>query len=217
MTEIHNRKKGCDMGTRRKVLFAIAVLAMELLAPASAKATSVTIFFDNEGPEAGITVLGATGFSFAGSTWAGGIISATGLGNGFVYQVDSTHGPAWVLFDEPVDTVEFSFLGGTAFVRAGTATAFDSEGNFLQSVDAVDFHEIVHQQQSDGFVRLDPDSPVSRIEFTEGFIDDFTFTLVPEPASGTLVALGATLLAARRVRKRSGLERDSASPEASRR
>ncbi len=192
------------MGTGRHVVCRIVVLVLAALAPATSKATSVTIFFDNEGPEEGITAPGTTDFSFMGSNWTGGVIERGALPS-FGYLTHGGSVPvASVTFDDPVEAVEFLFEFGVGAVVA--ATAFDADGNFL-----------MHVAGGGGRVTFDPEVPIARIEFLGGFIDDFTFTLVPEPTSGTLVALGATLLAARRVRKRSGLERDSASPEASRR
>ncbi len=197
------------MATRRHALWGLALLSLAAMAPRAAEATSVTIFFDNGGPEAGITTPGATEFSFMGSTWQGGIVTTRTL------QVDILNGPASVTFDEDVESAEFLFGGASAAVGLGTATAFDRDGNILQSVDAINHNSVSDRDELR--VLLDPDMPIARIEFTEGFISRFTFTLVPEPTSGALVALGATLLAARRVRKRSCLERDSASPDASRR
>ncbi len=198
------------MATIGHVLWGLAVLALVAMAPSASGATSVTIFFDNEGPEEGITTPGATEFSFMGSTWQGGIVVSTGT-----LQVDILHGPASVTFDEDVESAEFLFSGATAAVGLGTATAFDRDGNILQSVDAINHN--IFPDQDDRRVRLDPDMPIARIEFTEGFISRFTFTLVPEPGAGALVALGATLLAARSTRRRSNPPSAQVAPRASRR
>ncbi len=186
------------MATRGHVLWGLAVLALVAMAPSASEATSVTIFFDNEGPEEGITPLGTTEFSFMGSNWTGGVIHSGVPISPFVYFV---HGHASVTFDDPVDSVEFAFDHIGVFAQA---FAFDAEGNRLgQSFRGLP-------------VRFDFEAPIARIEFTGGFIDDFTFTLVPEPAAGALVAIGATLLAARSTRRRSRLPSKGAAPRASR-
>jgi len=215
------------MTSNRRALRVMAAFGFALLVPSAALATSVTIFFSDHGLEAGITTLGTTDFSFMGSNWTGGVIIGPAfdpsLEGGIlsarygVSRIAHPPGEGVVTFDEPVDSVVFSFFAGFAETPNGTATAFDADGNPLGSVDAANLTEFRDPFDPIRFVQLDPDTPIARIEFTGGFIDDFTFTLVPEPTSGALVALGATLLAAQRVRKRSGLERNSASPEASRR
>ncbi len=187
------------MGTRRHVLCGIAVMALAVLAPVPSKATSVTIFFDNEGPEEGITSPGATEFSFMGSNWTGGVIHSGGALPSFGYL---TVGTASVTFEDPVDSVEFDLHLGLSAVVA--ATAFDADGNRLD-------------HSAGGLpVKFDFEAPIARIEFGGGFIDNFTFTLVPEPGAGALVALGATLLAARSTRRRSRLPSKGAAPRASR-
>jgi len=216
---------------KRPALTTIVACTLTLLAPAISEATSVTIFFDNTGPEEGVTVPGVTDFSFMGSTWTGGrIVPPSGLG--MLHQPPIREGGSYVVvpgdiasvvFDDPIDSLAFVFLAGTAEIGHGRATVFDAAGDVIASIDALDAPSIPFDRfDPEGslerqMTRLDPDEPIVRIVFDGGGISHFTFTLVPEPASGTLVALGATLLAARRVRKRSGLERDSASPEASRR
>ncbi len=185
------------MATRGHVLWGLAVLALVAMAPSASEATSVTIFFDNEGPEEGITTPGTTEFSFMGSNWTGGVIHSGAPISPFVYFV---HGSASVTFDDPVDSVEFAFdhIGDPA-----QAFAFDAEGNLLgQSFRGLP-------------VRFDFEAPIARILFGGGFVHNFTFTLVPEPGAGALVALGATLLAARSTRRRSGLT-DGSSAVASR-
>ncbi len=199
------------MAGRKHILESIGVLVLAVAAPAIAEATSVTIFFDNEGPEAGITALGTTDFSFMGSTWTGGVIHPVGL-PGHSYAVAPKGGgevAAWVTFDEPVDSVEFTLFGFTAVIAEGFATAFDADDNPIESVHTGAGVDLV--------VRLDPDIPIARIGFLVGFIDNFTFTPVPEPTTGALVALGATALAARGARRRRRFPSTDVAHRASRR
>ncbi len=220
---------GKHMTGNRRALWVTAVFGISLFAPAVSRATSVTIFFNNTGPEAAITTPGQTVFSFMGSNWTGGVIGSPAgadpdefpdgiLSASYgVSRIRYPPGLGTVSFDEPVDSVVFSFFAGSAETPNGTATAFDADGNFLASVDAVEVNILSSFFDPIRFVQLDPETPIARIEFTGGFIDDFTFTLVPEPGAGALVALGATLLAARRSRKRNGFEAAGLSHEASRR
>ncbi len=214
---------GKHMTGNQRALWVTAAFGLALLAPAVSRATSVTIFFSDHGLEAGITARGTTDFSFMGSHWTGGVIIGPAfdpsLEGGIlsarygVSRIAHPPGEGVVTFDEPVDLVVFSFFAGFAETPNGTATAFDFDGNPLGSVDAVNLTEFRDPFDPIRFVQLDPETPIARIEFTGGFIDDFTFTLVPEPGAGALVALGATLLAARRVLSRSGAERPRASRE----
>ncbi len=193
---------------KRPALTTIVACALTLLAPAVSEATSVTILFSNTGPEEGVTVPGVTDFSFVGSNWTGGSVRDTNFGLG-IYQVVPSRELGVVTFDQPIDSVEFLFVAGTAFIGHGRATVFNASADVIASIEALDVFSIpVDPVDPIGAVssflfRLDPDEPIARIEFDGGEIALFTFTPVPEPTSGALVALGATLLAARRGRRRS--------------
>ena len=152
--------------------------------PATAQ-TTVTIFFDGEGEEMGITDPGTTDFSFMGSNWTGGIVDSQGIlplyASGFFsYHIDLAGGE--VTFDEPIDSVEFFFVHGFDF-PSGTATAFDADDNPIGEVDS---NEATFFADPANFVTLDPDAGIVRIEFTGGIIDNFTFTTLPadEPCEG---------------------------------
>lgn len=135
---------------------------------------TVTIFFDNEGPEKGITFNGQTGFSYEGSTWAGGFVATFGVFEFYASGLQSYHFdmPGQVQFDEPIDSVDFFYVDGGPF-PPGTATAFDAADNEIGSVDsniATVFADPAN------FESMDPAAPIARIEFSGGVVDNFTFT-----------------------------------------
>ncbi len=198
------------MTGNRRALLVMVVFGIALLAPLAALATSVTIFFDNQDLEEGVTPRGTREFSFMGSNWMGGAIRLT-LSPLPTYTVITFTEIGTVTFDDPIDSVEFLFFSGTAETPRGRATAFNSAGDPIQAVDALDLRDLqgFNVQGFDAtappvdehFVRLDPNEPIARIVFEGGIISHFTFTPVPEPTTGALVALGATLLAARSTRR----------------
>lgn len=168
--------------------FVGACLSLALVFAAAsplAAQTTVTIFFDGEGDEIGITDPGTTDFSFMGSNWTGGIVDSAGIlplyaSGSFSYHIDPAGGE--VTFDEPMDSVEFFFVHGFGFL-AGTATAFDADDNPIGEVDSNKATEFADPAN---FVALDPDAAIARIEFSGGVIDNFTFTTLPadEPCEG---------------------------------
>ena len=159
-------------------------LVFAAVAPATAQ-TTVTIFFDGEGDELGITDPGTTDFSYQGSNWTGGIVVTTGLlplyaSGAFSYHIDRAGGE--VIFDEPVDSVDFFYVHGFGFPE-GTATAFDADDNPIGEVDS---NEATFFADPANFEVMDPDEGIVRIEFTGAIIDNFTFTTLPpdEPCEG---------------------------------
>ncbi len=152
--------------------------------PATAQ-TTVTIFFDGEGDEIGITDPGTTDFSYQGSNWTGGIVDSQGIlplyASGFFsYHIDLNGGE--VTFDEPLDSVEFFYVHGFGFAE-GTATAFDADDNVIGEVDS---NEATFFADPRNFETMDPDEGIARIEFSGAIIDNFTFTTLPpdKPCEG---------------------------------
>lgn len=169
---------------------AAIVLVVALVARKARAQEEVTIRFENSGEEQGITTPGAREFSFAGSNWSGGVVDTAGIlalyaSGSYSYHLEG--GAGSVTFDEPVDSVRFFFVHGFG-ISAGTATAFDAEGNELAS--APSFAATVFNDP-DNFVELDPEEPIARVAFTSGVVDDFTFARGPAgPPSSPPIELG---------------------------
>lgn len=157
---------------RRRSLLSL-LFGMMLLAPAPCRG-QVTIFFDGNGAENGVTEPGTTSFSFMGANWSGGVVRTERIpplyaSGSFSYEVPS--GPAHVSFDDPVDSVRFFYVHGFGF-SAGTATAFDAANN---SIAMASSRQATSFADPSNFVALDPEAPIARIEFSAGVIDDFSF------------------------------------------
>jgi glucose/arabinose dehydrogenase len=139
----------------------------------------VTISFDNSGAEQGITPPGTTEFTFSGASWSGGVVGTEGIlalyaSGSFSYEMETT---AQVVFDPPVGMVEFFYVHGFEY-PAGTATAFDSDGNAVASADS---NPATSFGDPENFVTLEGESPIQRVEFTSGIVDDFTFVAAEAP------------------------------------
>jgi hypothetical protein len=148
-----------------------------------------TILFDNAGEEAGITPVGTTNFSYLGTNWTGGTVTATGTSplassgsSAYVFGA----GGGQVTFDTPINTAMGSV--GFYFVHADgqtpfTATAFDANNVVLRAVTS----NLATQYNSpDNFEFFDtPAAPITasiaRIEFSGGYIDNFFFRAAPVP------------------------------------
>ena len=141
-----------------------------------------TVNFDNAGSELDVTPTGTTNFSHKGSTWSGGVVlsarnnagllleTALGTFDTNVYLVDS--GTAEVVFDTPVDSVNFFYVHGFG-IPQGTATAFDASNNVLGSVSSsleTNFADAAN------FKTLDFATDITRITFTSGIVDAFDYT-----------------------------------------
>lgn len=182
--------------TRIPAIVLNVLAVMSITGPAAGQVTT-TIFFDNSGPEFGITTPGTTTFSFAGSNWSGGVVAteflpplyASGL---FSYEIGL--GGGQVSFDTPIDSVNLFFVHGFGF-GAGTATAFDASNNPLGSVNS---NAATFFGDPANFFTIDPLTPIDHIDFSGAVIDNFTFTTIPEPATCLLFAGGAWALIRRR-------------------
>lgn len=134
----------------------------------------VSLRFDNTNDEAGVTTAGATDFSIRGSTWTGGVVDTQGqpplyASGAFSYEVQS--GNARVSFDPAVDAANFFYVHGGS-VGAGTATAFDGDGNMLGTVSSLGATTF---GDSANFVTLDFSAAIARIDFSGGIIDNFAY------------------------------------------
>nr|WP_143547663.1 cohesin domain-containing protein [Rhodopirellula sp. SM50] len=152
-----------------------------------AAAVSNTIEFDAVGPESGITLPGVTDFSFAGARFADGTVLNTGMpslnASGlFAYEVTAEE--ADVEFDRLIDSARFFFVHAGA--TAATATAYGVDGTILGQVTS---RLATVNADPANFVTLDPTDPISRIVFSGGVVDQFTFTSTANDQSH-LVHLG---------------------------
>ena len=143
---------------------------------------TAVIFFDNSGEEAGITAPGTTDFSFRGSSWMGGTVATEGItplyaSGSFSYEIGASGGE--VLFDIPVDSVEFFFVHGFGFSQGG-ATAFNSLGDLTGSVES---RPATTFGDPSNFVLLNPVEPIARLQFTSGVIDNFAYISLPRERS----------------------------------
>ncbi len=152
----------------------IAVAVLMCLSVSTYAQQNVTIFFDNNGAESGITTPGTTSFTFMGSTWSGGIVATEGspplyASGAFSYEVQG--GSALVTFDPPVSSVNFFYVHGNGFAP-GTATARAANGAI---VDTGDSDQVTTFGDPDHFVDFTEDLPIASIEFTGGVIDNFSY------------------------------------------
>lgn len=162
----------------------LTILALAGITGSAWAQQQVTIFFDNIGPEAGITTPGTTDFEFFGSSWSGGIVATEGspplyASGAFSYEVQG--GSAMVVFDPPVTGVNFFYVHGNGF-PPGIATARASNGTV---VDSDNSEQATTFGNPEHFVDFDEDTPVASIEFTGGVIDNFRFfTTATGPTGG---------------------------------
>lgn len=153
----------------------LTVMAL-VCASVTAAAQTVTINFDNQGDESGVTTAGTSEFDFMGSSWTGGVIRTQGIpalyaSGAFSYEVPE--GPATVVFDQPASGIEFFFVHGGS-VGEGTATAFDANGVALASASSSAGTQF---GDPDNFVSFDTEEPIMAVEFDGGIVDNFTYTL----------------------------------------
>ena len=155
------------------LLMTILMLSSQLAAQ------TVTIRFDNSGPESGVTTPGTTEFSFMGSNWSGGQVFTAAspplyASGSFSYRV--VDGSAMVEFDQAVIDVSFFFVHGGGS-NPGSATAFNATGDALATVDS---NQASGFGDSGNFVAFDSAEPIARIEFTGGIVDNFSFMVTEE-------------------------------------
>lgn len=155
----------------------VALVAALAAAPVASAQTTTTIFFDNLGDEAGITVPGATDFSFKESNWTGGVVATELIlplyaSGSFSYEIGP--GGGQVTFDSPVESVIFFFVHGFGH-SPGTATAFDSSDNQIGTVNSSAASVFADPAN---FVTLDPANPIVRIALSGAVIDNFSYTVI---------------------------------------
>jgi hypothetical protein len=140
----------------------------------------VTIFFDGSGAESGVTRRGVRNFSFMGSNWSGGVVDTEGIlalyaSGSFSYEIEAGGGS--VTFDTGADSVRFFYVHGFGFAP-GTATAFDASNTVIGMVNS---RAATFFGDQNNFVTIDAVAPISRIEFSAGVIDNFSFTATSPP------------------------------------
>jgi hypothetical protein len=152
------------------------ILTLATVAFGSLRATAqTTIFFHGSGAENGITERGTRSFSFMGSNWSGGVVDTEGItrlyaSGSFSYEIEG--GGGMVTFDQPVESVRFFYVHGSGF-DAGTATAFDASGTVVGMAAS---RQATFFNDQNNFVLIESGTPIARIEFSAGVIDNFTFT-----------------------------------------
>jgi hypothetical protein len=131
-----------------------------------------TILFDNGGGEAGVTPPGTTTFSHLGSNWSGGTVTTTGASplasSGTAAYVFNA---GQVTFDVPILFAQFYFVHPTG-QGPFNATAFDANGNVRGTVTS---NAASTYNAAGNFEVFSSSIPITRIEFTGGHVDNFTF------------------------------------------
>jgi len=146
----------------------IACWILLLLAATPYPASAITITFDN--------MNGATTFSTQGSNWSGGTVRTEGnpslyASGAFSYEVNA--GGAMVTFDQPVTNVRFFYVHGSGH-GAGVATSFDAAGAMLDTRNSIS-----NGASGSKFVDFPASPAISRITFSDGVIDSFSYDPVP--------------------------------------
>lgn len=169
--------------TRCPVALGVLLGLLSLLTTESLAAQeATTIFFDNRDGESGITSRGTREFEFAGSRWSGGVVETESIlplyaSGSFSYEMEPGGGE--VAFDVPIASVRFFFVHGFGF-PPGTARALDESGQELGTVES---RAATNFADPDNFVEISSGTPIARVTFSGGVVDNFTFTptVVPGP------------------------------------
>jgi VCBS repeat-containing protein len=143
-----------------------------------------TILFDNTGTETGVTPPGTTSFSYLGTNWSGGTVTTTGAtpvaSSGTAAYVFGAGG-GQVTFSTPITVTFFHFVhqvGQTPF----TATAFDANGNVLGTVSS-NLADEYNDPDNFEFFSVNPLTPITRIQFSGGHVDNFELRAQPVAAT----------------------------------
>lgn len=162
-------------------LLALTLALSTLTLPAMAQDTFLLDFDD---------LLGETNFSFQGSNWSGGEVVTFGIAALYASVPAaflSDTGSGEVNFNDPIDSVTFFYVhGSSASIPAGTASAFDAGDNLLGTVQS-NVATVLNDPLN--FETFDFSSPIARISFSDGVIDDFSFTLETIPVELQSVAV----------------------------
>ena len=161
----------------------VTLSSLAVLSMGAARSTAqTTLFFDGSGAENGVTEAGTQSFSFMGSNWSGGVVETEGrlalyASGSFSYEIEAGGGS--VTFDPPVGSVRFFYVHGFGF-NPGVASAFDASD---ASVGMADSRQATFFGDPNNFVSIESETPIARIDFSSGVIDNFTFN--PAPAQPT--------------------------------
>jgi cyclophilin family peptidyl-prolyl cis-trans isomerase len=136
---------------------------------------SGTILFDNTGDETGITTPGTTDFSHLGANWSGGTVTTTTTA-----PLPSQGSGAYVMgangrveFAQPINQARFFFVHQTG---QGPFTARAFAGN--TEVGMVSSNLLTNPANLGNFEQFVA-SGITRIEFTGGHVDNFSFVAQP--------------------------------------
>jgi hypothetical protein len=166
--------------TRLSLALTIGALASTI---AFAGAPAVTIQFDNQGAEQGVTVPGTVSFAYAGSIWKGGVVQEVAD-----EALASSSKTAWrvvgvseVRFPAPVSDVRFFFVHDDGQAPA-KAYAFDANG---QAIGSIESHKKTAPGDPANFAELGSGRPIARIVLGGGYVDDFSYVSLLEACSST--------------------------------
>ena len=175
------------MNLLRGGLTALVALSM------NAAAEPVTIRFD--GGE--VPVSSAT-FEHRGARFSGGRIATEGApglyaSGAFYYDVTgkasgiAASGAREVTFSTAATGVRFFFVHGFGH-DAGTARAFDAEGNLVGTVES---RRATYFGAPSNFASFDTATPIAKIAFDGGLVDDFTFEASADGFAATTALNGS--------------------------
>ncbi len=176
---LHRIARGRWPRTRFSLLLLIPFLALAL--SPIARAQSTTIFFDNEGPEQGITTPGACCFSFSGADFIGfeGVVApsnpALTASGEFVYRVVGSDVGVIITFDPPVDFLSFFFVHDPAeAVLIGSGFAYDMDGMQIAGFES---NPITTLGDPANFISIDSPVPIRTLSMWgfASYLDNLTF------------------------------------------
>ena len=166
------------------------LLLLAIAMPAQAQTT--TIFFDNEGPEEGITVPGSCCFAVGGANFFGFegvfepadlVLTASGTAS---YRVLGSDLGLMIDFDDPVDSVSFFFVHDPDdLALIGTAWIIDTDGNWFASFES---KPMTTPGDPANFISFDPPELIASLRLfgLAAYLDNLTFEVAGGNAAGAV-------------------------------
>lgn len=189
-----------------------AAFALACCAPAALAAAQVTVTLFFDGGEAGVPAPGHETFSYGGATFESGSIHGAGspglrASDPYGWQPAIGFINSVITFSVPVSEVSFFYTHDDDNIFAGFASAYDAHGNLLATVAS---HAFTFPADPGNFVTLAGGGvEIAEIRFEAangafpgaGYVDNFSFVIVPAPATAGLLLPGLAAAARRRVRR----------------